>query len=364
MAGVYFDPAVGGDGSTVTDDANATTGLGSGGHRARFVPALAQAVAVAAFGVGRANAAAASAASAAALAASAIASPGTSATSTSTLGIALGSAGLTIQTGKSLVIGMTVKIAATASPGNWMAGDITAYNSGTGALTVNVLATQNAGTFAAWTVSLAGPLNGDPLLKTGGTLSGPLVLPGNPSTALHAVPKQYVDAQALAKILYADRATLRASETGTAIIEGLGLFVWSAGSAELDDDETCFATTSGRWLLAATDPDYVHAAWATDVGALEDFQAKFLRGTFAMSLTSLAAGASSEFAAIVLQADVGDTVIVNPGNAFGTSGTDRAYLNFSAYVSAADTVTISIRNPGAGTAALSPATWSVLVIKQ
>lgn len=49
MASVYFDPAVGGDGSTVTDDANATTGLANGGHRTRFVPALSQTVAVANF---------------------------------------------------------------------------------------------------------------------------------------------------------------------------------------------------------------------------------------------------------------------------------------------------------------------------
>ena len=44
---VYFDPAVGGTGLTVTDDGNPTTGLDNDGHRARFVPALAQVVAVA-----------------------------------------------------------------------------------------------------------------------------------------------------------------------------------------------------------------------------------------------------------------------------------------------------------------------------
>lgn len=47
MASVTFLPEVGGNGSTVTDDANPTTGLADGGHRARFVPALAQVVAVA-----------------------------------------------------------------------------------------------------------------------------------------------------------------------------------------------------------------------------------------------------------------------------------------------------------------------------
>ncbi len=47
MSSAYFDPAVGGDGTTVTDDSNVTTGLANGGHRTRFVPALAQVVAVA-----------------------------------------------------------------------------------------------------------------------------------------------------------------------------------------------------------------------------------------------------------------------------------------------------------------------------
>ena len=47
MASVTFLESVGGDGSTVTGDANPTTGLANGGHRARFVSALSQVVAVA-----------------------------------------------------------------------------------------------------------------------------------------------------------------------------------------------------------------------------------------------------------------------------------------------------------------------------
>lgn len=61
MASVTFSPSVGGDGSTVTDDANATTGLANGGHRARFVPALSQTVAVASNTVTKASEALASA---------------------------------------------------------------------------------------------------------------------------------------------------------------------------------------------------------------------------------------------------------------------------------------------------------------
>lgn len=62
---VYFDPAVGGTGLTVTDDGNPTTGLDNDGHRARFVPALSQVVAVAGNTVTKATEAAASAAAAA-----------------------------------------------------------------------------------------------------------------------------------------------------------------------------------------------------------------------------------------------------------------------------------------------------------
>lgn len=61
MASVTFDPAVGGDGSTVSDDGNPLTTLAQGGHRTKFVPALSNAVAVAGFIVGKAGEAATSA---------------------------------------------------------------------------------------------------------------------------------------------------------------------------------------------------------------------------------------------------------------------------------------------------------------
>ena len=47
MASVTFPIPLGGDGSTVTDDSNVSTGLANGGHRTRFVPALSQMVNIA-----------------------------------------------------------------------------------------------------------------------------------------------------------------------------------------------------------------------------------------------------------------------------------------------------------------------------
>lgn len=136
------------NGHTYTDDANPSTGMANGGHRTRLIPLMQDVVTVAAGVTADKSAAAASAATA-------VNAPGTQGTSTTSLVIGTGSKTLTIQTGKSIVVGMTVKIANTAAPTNWMAGDVTAYNSGTGSLTVNVSLTNGSGTYAAWTVSLS-----------------------------------------------------------------------------------------------------------------------------------------------------------------------------------------------------------------
>lgn len=77
----------------------------------------------------------------------------TNATSTTSLVIGLGSKSLTVQTGKSYVVGMTVKIASTATGVNWMLGDITSYTTGTGDLVVTVVGISGSGTFAAWSIS-------------------------------------------------------------------------------------------------------------------------------------------------------------------------------------------------------------------
>lgn len=100
-----------------------------------------------------------SASAAAASAVTALNAPGTSATSTTSLTIGTGAQSLTIQTGKSLVVGMPIIIARTSDPAlQKMQATITAYNSGTGALDVTVPTggTTGAGTYTDWTISLVG----------------------------------------------------------------------------------------------------------------------------------------------------------------------------------------------------------------
>lgn len=96
---------------------------------------------------------------AAASAASAVTSPATQATSTTSMSISSGSKAFTLaQTGKNFVVGQWVAITDLASPStNWMNGAITAFNSGTGDITVNVSVIAGSGTFSSWAVSQSSP---------------------------------------------------------------------------------------------------------------------------------------------------------------------------------------------------------------
>jgi hypothetical protein len=86
-------------------------------------------------------------------------------TSTTSLTIGTGSKSLTVETFKAYSIGSTVMIASSASPANYMVGQVTAYSTVTGALTVNVTSTAGSGTFASWNTSAT--MAGNAVLTTG-----------------------------------------------------------------------------------------------------------------------------------------------------------------------------------------------------
>jgi len=98
---------------------------------------------------------------AAASAASAVNTPGSQATSSTSMTVATGSKTFTLtQTGKLFVVGQWVSITDAANPSvNWMTGAITAFNSGTGDITVNVVAINGAGTISSWVVNQATSFN-------------------------------------------------------------------------------------------------------------------------------------------------------------------------------------------------------------
>lgn len=137
----------------------------------------------------------------------AVNAPGTSATSTTSNTIPTtfpASLTYTIQTGKAFAVGQFVIAASSASPQNYVVGQITAHNSTTGSLTISVASaaqTGGSGTFTSWSIALTALANVAGAATIGGnnTFSGvntftnatsPIVtsLIGPATTQQHALP--------------------------------------------------------------------------------------------------------------------------------------------------------------------------------
>lgn len=156
---VIIPPSLGGTG-TPYNDGTGPFGMFSNsgyGYTTYLYPALSEVVAAIQVGVNAAT--------------TAVNAPGTSGTSATSLTIGLGTKTFNTQAGKNWVVGQPVVVAMTAAPTNWMAGPITAYDSGTGAMTVQTSAVNGSGTAAAWSISLSGPV-----VPTTGRLIGTQVI--------------------------------------------------------------------------------------------------------------------------------------------------------------------------------------------
>lgn len=141
MTQVTIPSALGGDGLPFSDDGTSARDMQGQGYAANFFPMVAQAMSAVQMGV---------------QAAGAIATASTNTNSTTSLVIGTGTQTLTVETGKALVPGMWILLAYRSDPSNNMTGQVTSYDAGTGALVLNVTATNGAGTFADWTGSVTG----------------------------------------------------------------------------------------------------------------------------------------------------------------------------------------------------------------
>lgn len=119
------------------------------------------------------NAVAAAASAAAAAGYASAANASANATSSTTLLLGNGSRSLTLaQTGKAFVVGQIVAITDTASPSSkWMLGQITAFDTNTGAMTVSVTDSVGIGSGSSWTVSVSSPFNLNAFAQTMAALS-------------------------------------------------------------------------------------------------------------------------------------------------------------------------------------------------
>ena len=191
---------------------------------------------------------------------------------------------------------------------------------------------------------------------------------------------QKISEQSISVIAYDDRATLRSTPEihgKQSIVDGLGLFVHHVGSDEPDDDETCFDTATGRWLLQQPHPDLL-AAWAlpddevaeathliaVDAHAIAQAAAsipnRIITAAASSALTTIAAVSKASFTAAVAGAKAGSAAFATP------LGNLDARLAISARVTSDGTVTVTLNNPSAAASAAGgiPAAWQIFVFNQ
>ena len=197
-----------------------------------------------------ADAAAVSAFLAASSAASAVNAPGTSATSTTSLTIGTGSKSLTIETGKQFTIGQTVVIAYTTTPANYMVGQITAFTSGSGAMTVNVTSTGGSGTFAAWSVAITAVA---PVLSVNGStgaITGLATVTGTETLTNKTMTSPVINQPNIRENLaYINSSTTAVAGRGYLLDANIVLTLPSSPTA----GDRVFAQTYGSYLTASID---------------------------------------------------------------------------------------------------------------
>jgi collagen type VII alpha len=111
-------------------------------------------------------------------------------TSSTSLSISTGSTTLNVGTNLSYSVGQTAIVAYNST--NQMSGGVTSYNSGTGALVVNVSSVTGSGTYAVWSVNLSGAAGPAGVAGAAGSAgsTGPTGLTGLLGGVTHTVTYQ------------------------------------------------------------------------------------------------------------------------------------------------------------------------------
>lgn len=182
------------NGNAYSDDGTQSRDMRFGGHQQWLLPMLQDAMTeveaatdAAVSADSSADAAAASAVSAANYAA------GLNATSTSANDIGTGSKTWTTQTGKQFGAGGYVQIIRQSDTTMWMIGQVTAYNSGTGSITVSVEDSNGSGNYSGWDIRVSGKRGAQGAIGIDGTVSLPYVAKTSAYTADAADKGKLID---------------------------------------------------------------------------------------------------------------------------------------------------------------------------
>ena len=171
------------------------------------------------------------------------------ATSTSSVAIGTGAKTLTVETGKGFVPGQMLMVARTSSPSNYMTGQVTSYDAGTGALVLNVVIFAGSGTYTGWSISVTAVVTTSTPI---GTIASVAKTPPTDGTWLACDGSVYLQASYAA--LYAELGLLANSPDGAGAWTQRVLPV-SAYWQSVTYGDGVFVAVAYSSSIAATSPD-------------------------------------------------------------------------------------------------------------
>ena len=230
-------------GNTYSDDGSTPKDMLNGGHRNWFFPLVQDIVATADDVATDASNAAISAASASAVA---TAMKGTSTTS---LSIGTGSKTLTTQTSKQFTVGNFLTVARTSEPTKLMHGVVTAYNSGTGSLTVNVTTIAGTGTYTDWSIAVSGA-QGNTGLSGDGSVTYMSLSSG--ATLTTTDKAKIIDCNGTFTLAFQAAASLGSTWTTTIRNIGTGVITLDPNASETIEGSLTFSVASGQQVRVSS----------------------------------------------------------------------------------------------------------------
>ena len=118
------------------------------------------------------------------------------------------------------------------------------------------------------------------------------------------------------------------------------MFVFSTTNNDVDDDETCFATSSGRWLLECPHWDFVTAN--------NPYHERIVTGFAKNTIVTVATASIAIMKVPCIGAQIG------MASTASLEGFNDGRLAISSYVSTPNEVTVVVSNPSAGASAALP----------
>lgn len=176
-------------------------------------------------------------------------------------------------------------------------------------------------------------------------------------------PQSFTKNSNLPYYAYEDRGLLRtySPQNGTQVlVDGLGMFIYTVGSDQPDDDESCFVAQGGSWILQYVSWDLVNNWQLPDAEFNNSITSRFFFGSGFSAITNIGSQTRTAFSIAVIGALPGAQVVVSPTYSFETSNLGR--VGFYGIVETAGSVTVYLFNPSATGVSVTTGTWVAAVI--